>query len=133
MPDPNAGFVAVAAGNDHSLGLKYDGSIVAWGHNYLGQCDVPDPNTGFVVAAAGGDHNLGLKCLWLPTGACCVGDACIIATEAACIEAGGTYMGDGITCADADCPEPCPADINGDGKVNIDDIFEILAAWGPCE
>ena len=27
----------------------------------------------------------------------------------------------------------CPADVNGDGVVNIDDIFEVLAAWGPCE
>ncbi|MHC4676206.1 MAG: hypothetical protein ACYTBZ_27255, partial [Planctomycetota bacterium] len=31
--DLDSGFVAVAAGNGHSLGLKADGSIVAWGHN----------------------------------------------------------------------------------------------------
>ena len=29
------------------------------------------------------------------------------------------------------CPE-CPADVNGDGKVNIDDLFEILGHWGTC-
>ena len=28
---------------------------------------------------------------------------------------------------------PCPADVNLDGVVNIDDIFVILAAWGTCE
>ena len=28
--------------------------------------------------------------------------------------------------------EACPEDLNGDGKVNIDDIFEVLGAWGPC-
>ena len=28
--------------------------------------------------------------------------------------------------------DDCPEDINGDGKVNIDDLFEILGAWGPC-
>jgi alpha-tubulin suppressor-like RCC1 family protein len=28
---PNSGFVAVAAGDYQSLGLKADGSIVAWG------------------------------------------------------------------------------------------------------
>jgi hypothetical protein len=30
------------------------------------------------------------------------------------------------------CDE-CPEDVNSDGKVNIDDVFIILGAWGPCE
>ncbi|UCD74138.1 MAG: right-handed parallel beta-helix repeat-containing protein [Phycisphaerales bacterium] len=67
-----------------------------------------------------------------PTGACCLNGGCIVATEAACTEAGGTYMGDETTCADVDCPDPCPADVNDDETVNIDDIFEVLAQWGPC-
>lgn len=29
--------------------------------------------------------------------------------------------------------EPIPGDANGDGLVDIDDIFAILAAWGPCD
>ena len=33
VPAPNADFVAVAGGDDHSLGLKSDGTIVAWGDN----------------------------------------------------------------------------------------------------
>ena len=37
------------------LGLKADGSIVAWGYNDYGQCNVPSPNTGFVAIAAGYD------------------------------------------------------------------------------
>ncbi|HPS02377.1 MAG TPA: InlB B-repeat-containing protein, partial [Candidatus Sumerlaeota bacterium] len=67
VPSPNNGFVAVAAGNNYSLGLKSDGSIVAWGSNsddysqYTGQCDVPSPNSGFVAVAAGGNQSLGLK------------------------------------------------------------------------
>ncbi|MHB9035118.1 MAG: RCC1 domain-containing protein [Armatimonadota bacterium] len=60
-PSPNTGFVAVAAGEYHSLGLKSDGSIAAWGNNGNGQCDIPSPNTGFVAVAAGGYHSLGLK------------------------------------------------------------------------
>ncbi|UCD76245.1 MAG: hypothetical protein JSV91_04840, partial [Phycisphaerales bacterium] len=27
----------------------------------------------------------------------------------------------------------CPADLNGDDKVNIDDLFLVLGAWGLCE
>ena len=47
--EPNANFTTVAAGAGpgHSLGLKADGSIVAWGDSYSAQCDVPAPNTGF--------------------------------------------------------------------------------------
>ncbi|UCD75480.1 MAG: M28 family peptidase [Phycisphaerales bacterium] len=32
-----------------------------------------------------------------------------------------------------DCNDPCPADANGDGLVNIDDVFAVLAAWGACD
>ncbi len=54
-------LVAVAGGYRHSLGLKDDGSIVAWGENSFGQCNVPTPNTGFIAVAGGYMHSLGLK------------------------------------------------------------------------
>ncbi|MCK4340593.1 MAG: hypothetical protein KAY37_02570, partial [Phycisphaerae bacterium] len=54
-------FVAVAGGDCYSLGLKGDGSIVAWGWNQYDQCDVPEPNTDFVAVAGGFGHSLGLK------------------------------------------------------------------------
>ncbi|MCK4341704.1 MAG: hypothetical protein KAY37_08285, partial [Phycisphaerae bacterium] len=42
--DMSADFVSVAGGSYHSLGLKSDGSIVAWGYDgWWGQCDVPAP------------------------------------------------------------------------------------------
>lgn len=28
---------------------------------------------------------------------------------------------------------PCPADVNEDLVVNIDDLFQVLSAWGPCD
>ncbi len=49
-----ADFVAAAAGNAHSLALKSDGTVVAWGSNAFGQTDVPDSND--IVAIAAGDH-----------------------------------------------------------------------------
>ncbi|MBK9126314.1 MAG: M6 family metalloprotease domain-containing protein [Phycisphaerales bacterium] len=61
VPTPNSDFVAVAAGFEHSLGLKADGSIVGWGDDSYGQSDIPPPNSGFVVIAAGDYHSLGLK------------------------------------------------------------------------
>jgi alpha-tubulin suppressor-like RCC1 family protein len=54
VPAPNNGFVAVAAGDSHSLGLKADGAIVAWGQNNYGQCDIPAPDSGFVGVAGAG-------------------------------------------------------------------------------
>ncbi|MBN1460343.1 MAG: hypothetical protein JXA57_12465 [Armatimonadetes bacterium] len=56
-----SGFEKVAAGVRHSVGLKADGSIVAWGENCRGQCLVPKPNTEFREVAAGLGHSLGLK------------------------------------------------------------------------
>ena len=47
------------------MGLKSDGSVVAWGWNPYGQCDVPEPNGDFVAVAACGVYSggfaLGLK------------------------------------------------------------------------
>jgi len=41
--------------------LLSSGSIVAWGDNFYGQCDVPSPNKGFIAISAGWMHSLGLK------------------------------------------------------------------------
>jgi hypothetical protein len=41
--------------------LKASGSIIAWGDNAYGQCNIPSPNTGFIAIAAGSSHSLGLK------------------------------------------------------------------------
>jgi trimeric autotransporter adhesin len=58
---PWRGANPVAGGYRHSLGLKTDGRIVAWGDNTYGQTDVPGTNTDFVAVASGAFHSLGLK------------------------------------------------------------------------
>jgi len=56
-----SGVVAIEAGAYHSLALKSDGKVVAWGDNYFGQSTVPVVAQGGVVAiAAGGLRNLAL-------------------------------------------------------------------------
>src|SRR6187551_1457898 len=49
-------FVEVAAGEYHTVGRRSDGSVVAWGHNFYGQCNVPLLPGGltYVEVAAGG-------------------------------------------------------------------------------
>ena len=59
--DLSTGFVAVASGTVHSLALKEDGSIVAWGYNEFKQCIVPSPNSDFVAVSAGESHSLALR------------------------------------------------------------------------
>jgi hypothetical protein len=54
-------YVAVAAGDAHSLALLADGTVVAWGSNAFGQCDVLPSSAGYVAIAAGNWHSLALE------------------------------------------------------------------------
>lgn len=51
---------SLAAGTFHAVGLKSDGSVVAVGNNYDGQCDV-DSWSGIVAIAAGDKYTIGLR------------------------------------------------------------------------
>ena len=70
-----AGVTAVAAGSSHSLALKSDGTVRAWGHNYYGQlgdlttsyrtAPVPVVDlSGVIAIAAGYSHSLALEERW---------------------------------------------------------------------
>lgn len=48
------------------MGLKSDGTVVCWGHNGYGQCDVPSPNSLFTAIDAGGEFSAGAR--WDLTG-----------------------------------------------------------------
>jgi alpha-tubulin suppressor-like RCC1 family protein len=53
-------FVQVAAGTSHTLARRSDGSVVAWGNNSYGQCNVPAlaPGLSYVEMAAGERHTV---------------------------------------------------------------------------
>ena len=54
--------VAIAAGSLHSLALRDNGEVVAWGYDQCGQTNVPpEAQTDVVAIAAGRMHNLALK------------------------------------------------------------------------
>jgi uncharacterized protein (TIGR03437 family) len=52
--------VAIAAGTRHSIALKSDGTVVAWGDNQYGQARVPPDLAGAAAIAAGDDLSLAL-------------------------------------------------------------------------
>jgi hypothetical protein len=65
MPPDLTNTVAIAAGGwflspSHSLALRDDGTIVAWGDNSSGQADVPPGLSNVVAIAAGDGHCMAL-------------------------------------------------------------------------
>jgi len=52
---------AIAAGGKHSLALRYDGTVAAWGDNSSGQTNVPADLNDAMAIAAGGKHSLALR------------------------------------------------------------------------
>jgi len=61
VPAPNQGFVAIAAGYCHTLGLKSDGTVVAWGDRTFSQCPPPEPNGGYIAISAAYAQSLCLR------------------------------------------------------------------------
>ena len=120
VPAPNADFVKVSCGADFSIGLKSDGSIVAWG-NFGSNCNTPEPNTGYVAIAANNWHAYALKSRVVAGDI--NGDGAVnVADLLAVINAWGP------------CPQPCPpscaADITGDCAVNVSDLLMVINNWG---
>ncbi|MBT6269635.1 MAG: hypothetical protein HOI88_04730 [Phycisphaerae bacterium] len=74
-----------------------------------------------------------LECV-IGIGACCGGDACWEMEESVCLDGGGLWSGDTTLCATVVCNavSSCPADVNGDGEVEVLDIIDLITAWGAC-
>ncbi len=75
-----------------------------------------------------------VECYGIDSGSCCLGNQCIIAAnETACLDASGIFQGSQVMCDDeaVECVG-CPADLNGDGSVEVNDVIEVISAWGAC-
>jgi alpha-tubulin suppressor-like RCC1 family protein len=53
--------VQISAGADHTLALKADGTVFAWGYNGYGQTTIPQGLTNVKSVAAGGEASMALK------------------------------------------------------------------------
>ena len=60
-PNGPQDIIAVSAAVDHSLALKSDGTVFAWGDNMNGQCDVPAGLADVTKIAAGEFFSVALK------------------------------------------------------------------------
>lgn len=61
IPTGLSNVIAIADGGYHSLALKSDGRVIAWGWNGLGQTNVPTALTNTLAVAAGLRHSLALR------------------------------------------------------------------------
>ena len=61
VPDNLSDVVMIAAGRNHSLAMRSNGTVVAWGHNHFNQCDVPDELARVVNIFAGEYCSIALK------------------------------------------------------------------------
>lgn len=60
IPSNATNIVAIAAGYYHSLALRADGAVVAWGLDNYGQTNAPPGLTNVIAIAAGEYHSMAL-------------------------------------------------------------------------
>jgi hypothetical protein len=67
------------------------------------------------------------------TGACCLGDgACEQVSNEECDDLDGEFFGTELACDEVECYS-CPADIDGSGETNVDDLLILISHWGTSD
>jgi len=66
-----------------------------------------------------------------PVGACCIEGLCLLASSTQCSNGNGIYYGNGVLCQNVQCIA-CIADIDKNGRVDIDDLLILIGAMGAC-
>lgn len=61
VPEGLSNVIAIASGGNHSLALKQNGEVVAWGKNENGESNVPVGLSDVIAIAAGVTHSVALK------------------------------------------------------------------------
>ncbi len=61
VPNDVTGIVQFGAGDWHTVGLRFDGTVVCWGLNEDGQCSVPSGLSQITAVAGGGHHSLAVR------------------------------------------------------------------------
>jgi hypothetical protein len=64
-----------------------------------------------------------------PAGACCLGFACEVLSQAECLAQGGEYQADDAGCDPNPCIT-CPGDLDGDDDIDLSDLAQLLANYG---
>lgn len=67
----------------------------------------------------------------IQNGACCLGEGCIVADKAACLDAGGSFVGNGSVCETTitRCDTGVRGDLDGDGIVDRKDMAVLMMLW----
>jgi hypothetical protein len=60
-PNGLGSLADIAAGSMHSIALRSNGTVLAWGNNLLGQRNIPSGLAGVTAIAAGANHSLALR------------------------------------------------------------------------
>ena len=61
VPDGISDAIGIAAGQQHAIVLKSNGTVVSWGNNDRGQLNIPTGLTDVIAVSAGLDHTIVLK------------------------------------------------------------------------
>jgi hypothetical protein len=111
---------AIAAGSSHTVAIRLDGTVVAWGLNTSGQCNVPADLGPCIAIAAGGGHTVAIQASPCPGDLDSSGEV-----DSADLGLMLLYYGP--------CTDGCAgADLDGSGEVDSADLGLMLLDYGPC-